>query len=45
MEGELSNDEHCFVSDKSMIKNTFCLNYQGVWKPEGEWDYNLVIII
>jgi hypothetical protein len=44
VEGELSSGEHCFVSDKSIIKNKFCLDYQGIWKPVGEWDYDEVCI-
>jgi len=39
-EGELSNSEHCFVSDKNIVKKKFCLDYQGIWNPVGEWDYN-----
>jgi len=38
--GEISAGEHCFVSDKDIVKNTFCLNYQGIWNPIGEWDYD-----
>jgi hypothetical protein len=42
VEGELSSGEHCFISDKNIIKNSFCLNYQGIWNPSGEWDYDQV---
>ena len=42
--GEISAGEHCFVSDKDIVKNTFCLNYQGIWNPIGEWDYDEVRI-
>lgn len=40
VQGELSAGEHCFKSDRNIIKNQFCLNYEGVWKPEGEWEYD-----
>lgn len=40
VEGELSNGEHCFVSDRNIVKNKFCLNYKGVWNPIGEWQYD-----
>lgn len=40
--GELSTGEHCFVSDKNIIKCAFCLGYGGTWNPVGEWDYDEV---
>lgn len=40
VEGELSSGEHCFVSDKNIVKKKFCLDYQGVWNPVGEWQYD-----
>jgi len=40
VEGELSSSEHCFISDKNMVKKKFCLDYQGVWNPVGEWEYD-----
>ena len=43
VEGELSSGEHCFVSDKNIVKKKFCLNYEGVWNPVGEWQYDTVI--
>jgi len=42
VEGELSSGEHCFISDKNIVKKKFCLDYQGVWNPIGEWQYDLV---
>lgn len=42
VEGELSSGEHCFISDKNIIKKKFCLDYQGVWNPVGEWSYDTV---
>jgi hypothetical protein len=39
----LSNGEHCFISDKNIVKKKFCLDYQGVWNPVGEWEYDVVI--
>lgn len=38
----MSSDEHCFVSDHDLIISRFCLNYQGVWNPVGEWEYDEV---
>ncbi|CAF0787263.1 unnamed protein product [Brachionus calyciflorus] len=40
VEGELSSGEHCFVSDKNIVKKKFCLNYEGIWNPVGEWQYD-----
>ena len=40
VEGELSSGEHCFISDKNIVKKKFCLDYQGVWNPVGEWKYD-----
>ena len=45
VEGELSNGEHCYISDKTMIKKKFCLNYQGIWNPIGEWQYDDVSLM
>ena len=42
VEGELSSGEHCFISDKNIVKKKFCLDYQGVWNPVGEWKYDTV---
>jgi len=39
VEGEISSSEHCFVSDKDMVMKKFCLDYQGIWNPVGEWKY------
>lgn len=39
-QGEISSGEHCFVSDKNIVKKKFCLDYQGVWNPVGEWEYD-----
>jgi polypeptide N-acetylgalactosaminyltransferase len=40
VEGEMSSGEHCFISDKNIVKKKFCLDYQGVWNPIGEWKYD-----
>jgi hypothetical protein len=42
VEGEMSSSEHCFVSDKDMVMKKFCLDYQGIWNPVGEWKYEAV---
>ena len=36
----MSSGEHCFISDKNIVKKKFCLNYMGVWQPRGEWSYD-----
>jgi hypothetical protein len=42
VEGELSNGEHVFVSDRDIVKKMFALDYQGIWNPVGEWEYDPV---
>ena len=42
LEGQISSGEHCFVSDHDMVKKKFCLDYQGIWNPVGEWKYETV---
>lgn len=42
VEGELSNGEHCFISDKNIVKKKFCLDYQGVWNPVGMYKYDKI---
>jgi hypothetical protein len=44
VEGELSHGEHVFVSDRDIVKKMFAIDYQGVWNPVGEWEYDPVCV-